>query len=58
MTKLIVSIVIALSLVGCHSLSIKGSPPPPVGSFGGAGGGFGGAGGGFGGAGGVLGGGF
>jgi len=51
MTKLIVSLVIALSLVGCHSLTVKTSSPPPVGSFGGAGGGFGGAGG-------VLGGGF
>ena len=49
MIKLIISIAIALALVGCHSLTVKTSNPPPVGSFGGAGGvlGYGSAGGGF-----------
>ena len=46
MIKLIISIAIALALVGCHSLTVKTSNPPPVGSFGGAGGVFGSAGGG------------
>ena len=47
MIKLIMAIVIALSLVGCHSLTVRTSSPPPVGSFGGVGGAFGSAGGGF-----------
>jgi len=47
MIKLIVVIAIALALVGCHSLTVRTSSPPPVGSFGGAGGAFGSAGGGF-----------
>ena len=49
MIKLIMAIVIATTLVGCHSLTVKTLNPPPVGSFGGAGGvlGYGSAGGGF-----------
>ena len=47
MIKLIMAIVIATTLVGCHSLTVKTSPAPPTGSFGGVGGAFGSAGGGF-----------
>ena len=47
MIKLIMAIVIATTLVGCHSLTVKTTSVPPTGSFGGVGGAFGSAGGGF-----------
>ena len=50
MIKLIMAIVIATTLVGCHSFVVKPAPSMPAGgAFGGAGGvlGYGGAGGGF-----------